>query len=114
MAIFSYKIDELKAKYKYVAKKFDNIIKSHEIPSLLEQVTQMYVDKKIQAFVKESSSEEFFSGLSRYDGGQYFLVGKLGCALLTVENSGSPAERDFSLQNFFLADPRTANTKQLG
>ena len=113
MAIFSCKIDELKSKYKYVGKKFSNIVKSHEIPSLLEQVTQMYVDKKIQSYAKESSSEEFFSGLCRYDDGRYLLVGKLGCALLTVENSGSPAERDFTLLNFFLADPRTANTKQL-
>jgi hypothetical protein len=112
-AIFTYKVDDLKSKYEYVANKFNNIIKITEIPRLLSQVTQMYIDKQVRSCAEEFSSEKFFYVLRGYDGGRFSLIGKLGCALLTVENSGSPAERDFSLQNSFMADPRRSNTQQL-
>ena len=40
---------------------------------------------------------QFFSRLTSFNSGQFSLVGRPGSALLSVHNSGSNAERDFSL-----------------
>lgn len=47
-SLFIYSLDELKKKYSYVAKKFNNVIKIREIPELLDPVVWMKCQKKIK------------------------------------------------------------------
>jgi hypothetical protein len=50
--------------------------------------------------------EEFFRDLMDELDDVFELVSKLGQALLTIYNSSSCVERDFTLQNFLTSDKR--------
>ena len=60
-----------------------------------------------------STPTAFFFLLSKADENKFDLISKLGCALLTVHNSSSNAERDISQMNAILANPRASLTSQL-
>ena len=73
-SIFSYSLDDLKKKYKYVAKKFPNIIKPHQIPDLLDQVTKMKFHKKIEDATNELNPTEFFAQLANVEGSKFEIL----------------------------------------
>ena len=112
-SIFAYGLDDLKKKYAYVAKAFPNVIKPQQLPELLEQVSILKFQKKLQEAASELRPTEFYILLSRDKDQKFSLVSKLCLALLTTHNSGSSAERDISVMNSLLADPRKNRTEQL-
>ena len=112
-SIFAFSLDDLKKKYAYVAKKFPNVIKPSQIPELLDQVSLLKFQKRMQETTSELRPTEFYVQLSKVPDQKFSLVSKLCLALLTTHNSGSSAERDISDMNSLLADPRTNRTQQL-
>lgn len=102
MSFIEYELDVLKSRYKYIAEKFPNIIPKKDLPDLLDQVASMTVQKSIIEAVTVMSAEEFFGKLATFKGGRYKLVALLGQALLTIHNSSTQAERDFSVQVDFV------------
>ena len=96
--LFSTPLDEVKNKFRTVASRFTNVIRPEEIPDLLDQVSSLHAKTKVKEFAAVLTPVKVFSRLVTWQDGQYCLVGRLGCAMLSVHNSGSMAERDFSLQ----------------
>ena len=105
-------LDVLKKRYKYIARKFKNIVTEAEIPELMEQVTLMKAQRSLPDMV-DCSPEKFFEIANKVKNNKYKLVARLGQALLTIYNSSSEAERDFSVQHGLVADPHKNNTSQL-
>ena len=109
-------LDTLKQKWRVLGEAFPNILEMAEVPALLSEVTvlkgegglvnsdQMTVDGFFSSLSKEADDDGNFS---------YPLLTRLGSALSTIYNSSSPAERDFSLMNLIVGDPRKNRTSQL-
>ena len=95
---FSTDLDEVKQKFKTVADRFDNVISKEEVPELLDMVACLHAKKKVKEDATSLTPVRFFARLLSWRDGLCRLVGRLSCALLGVHNSGSMAERDFSLQ----------------
>ena len=93
-----YELDDLKKRYRYVAERFPKIIPQNQLPNLLDQVASVTAQDKITEAAPVMNAEEFFHKLSTFNEGRYGLVGRLVKALLTIHNSSSQAERDFSIQ----------------
>ena len=96
--LFGTDLDEVKNKFKTVAGRFNNVIKLVEIPELLEQISSLHARADVREFAQHMTPVQIFSRLVTWRSGKYQLVGILGCAVLSIHNSGSMAERDFSLQ----------------
>ena len=96
--LFSTPLDEVKNKFKTVASRFTNVIGPDQVPDLLDQVSSLHANLKVKEFAAVLTPVKIFSRLVTWREGKYCLVGRLGCAMLSVHNSGSMAERDFSLQ----------------
>ena len=112
-AFYSCSLDNLKRKIKNLATKFENVINSSQIPALLDQVVSLRSCCNVRERVKEGIDPvKFFSRLKEWKEGKYKLIGFLGSALLTIHSSGSAAERDFSLLNCVVADPKKNRTGQ--
>ena len=94
---FSTPLDDVKYKFKNIASRFSNVVKNEELPELLDQVACLHSKTKVKETAASLTPVQFFSRLTSFKEGQFSLVGRLGCALLSVHNSGSNAERDFSL-----------------
>ena len=94
--------ENLRKKWRYIAEKFPNVIKIQEIPQLLEEVRVL----KTMSVKEGTSPEEFIADIEMKvdeDSGKVFkLVSKIAKALLSIHNSSSSAERDFSLQVFII------------
>ena len=105
-------LDVLKKRYKYVAKKFNNIVSEVEIPELMDQVTLMKAQRSLPDMV-DATPEQFFGIVRRIKNGKYNLVARLGQALLSIYNSSSEAERDFSVQHALVGDSHKNSTSQL-
>ena len=113
-AFYSCSLDTLKRKIKNLATKFDCVINGSQIPALLDQVASLRSQGVVRERVKEGITPVmFFSRLIEWKEGKYKLIGVLGCALLTIHSSGSSAERDFSLMNCVVGDPKKNRTGQL-
>jgi hypothetical protein len=111
-SLFMYSLDELKKRYLYVAKTFNNIIKPSELPNLLDEVAHLKVQKRIKEATEELSPTEFYFELAKLEN-KFKLITRLALALMTIYNSSSSAERDISKMNSLLADPRVNRTQQL-
>ena len=96
--LFTTPLDEVKNKFKTVASRFSNVIRNDQIPQLLDQVSCLHAKTQVKEIAATLTPVQIFSRLLTWRGGKYSLVGRLGCALLSVHNSGAMAERDFSLQ----------------
>ena len=94
---FSTPLDIAEEKFKAIASRFSNVIKIAELPELLDQVACLHGKSKVRERAAFLTPVQFFSRLTSFNSGQFSLVGRLGSALLSVHNSGSNAERDFSL-----------------
>ena len=98
----SFSVENLRKKWRYIAEKFPNVIKIQEIPQLLEEVRVL----KTMSVKEGTSPEEFIADIEMKvdeDSGKVFkLVSKIAKALLSIHNSSSSAERDFSLQVFII------------
>ena len=115
-------LDHLKKSWRKLAQAFPNIVKVEEIPNLLVEVSSLKMAAWGWREVDRDSQntnmpvDEFFKMLSKMvddDGAPaYPLLVWVGYALATIYNSSSPAERDFSLLNAFLADPHRNKTSQ--
>ena len=105
-------LDTLKRRYKYIAKQFSNIVAENEIPELLDQVTLMKAARTLPDAV-DASPEQFFGMVHKAKHNKYELVARLGQAMLTIYNSSSEAERDFSIQHALVGDPHKNATSQL-
>ena len=102
----TWKLDDLKAKFCYLAVKFPNIIPEDEVPALL---AEMAILKSLPGLEEhlDSSPEDFWFKLSQVEGGTRFKrVPKLAMALLSIFNSNSASETDFSIQNSLVGDAR--------
>ena len=95
--LFTTNLDKVKDKFKTVASRFQNVISPAEIPELLDQVSCLHSWKDVREIASVQTPVQIFSRLLTWRDGKYSLVGRLGCAMLCVHNSGSMAERDFSL-----------------
>jgi hypothetical protein len=91
-------LDELKLRWKYLGESFPNIVTSSEVYNLMDEVVNL---KALDGLEEELEPDVFFEELSTLtdeNGNKAFpVITKLGPALLTGHNSGSNAERDFSL-----------------
>ena len=109
-------LDELKLRWKYLAEGFPTIIDKSELDVLEDEVIKL---KTLEGLDEETDADEFFKELSTVkdvNGNNekvFPLVTKLGSALLTGHNSSSNAERDFSIMNGLVSDPRKNKTSQL-
>ena len=124
-------LDELRTRWIYLGESFPNIVSSSEVYSLMDEVVKL---KALDGLDKEVEPDVFFeelSSLTDENGNKAFpVMTKLGPALLTGHNSGSNAERDFSLmvrllsifddlftfifnQNGLADDPKRNKTSQL-
>ena len=104
--LFSTPLDDVKKKFKVLALNFENLIPKQDIPELLDQVASLHAKNQVRALATVWTPVQVFSRLMSWKDGKYALIGKLGCALLSIHNSSSMAERDFSIQvrlnfNFF-------------
>ena len=105
-------LDLLKKKFGYLASKFPNVIPENEVPALLAEVALMKAVPRLEEYL-DMSPEEFWHLLSQTDGGKRFKrLPKLSQALLTVYNSNSAAETDFSVQNSLVGDGRRNKCSQ--
>ena len=105
-------LDLLKKKFGYLATKFPNIIPENEVAALLAEVALMKAVPRLEEYL-DMSPEEFWHILSQTDEGQRFRrLPKLSQALLTVYNSNSAAETDFSVQNSLVGDGRRNKCSQ--
>ena len=108
-------LDFLKKQWRLLGEKFSNVIKLADIPALVTEVTKLKAEGGI-AGEAEIAVDKFFSTLNHQvdeDGNAcYPLLSKLGSSLSTIYNSSSPAERDFSLMNLIVGDPRKNRTSQ--
>ena len=95
--LFTSDLDDVKNKFTTVASRFKNVINPAQIPELLDQVSSLHARKDVQELAEVQTPVQIFSRLLTWREGKYILVGRLGCAMLCVHNSGSMAERDFSL-----------------
>ena len=106
-------LDDLKHSWRKLACSFPNIIKVQEIPDLLTEVSNLKL-VTLEDVDQKTEVDIFFRKLSKKvdedDVQTYPLLVRLGQALSTIYNSSSPAERDFSLMNSFLADPHKNST----
>ena len=93
-------MDEVKNKFQTVASRFSNVIKNERVPDLLDQISSLHSRKDIKELATTMTPVQFFGRLVTWRDGRYGLIGLLGCAILSVHNSGAMAERDFSLQVF--------------
>ena len=105
-------LDDLKKRYLYIGKKFSNIISPVELPELLDQVTLMKAQQSFSE-VADQTPEQFFGILHNSKDSKYNLVSRLGQSMLTIYNSSSEAERDFSIQHGLVGDPLKNKTSQL-
>ena len=90
--------EKLASKWKYLAQKFPSVIAEREVPILLVEVKLL----KTINLDGVKRPETFMARLQDFeddDGDRIFMkVTRLGKALITIYNSSSAAERDFSLQ----------------
>ena len=100
--LFSCSVDEVKNKFKTVASKFSNVIKNEQIPELMDLVSSLHAREKLKEIAAHTTPVHFFSRLVTWKDGKYRLIGILGCAVLSIHNSSSMAERDFSLQVWYI------------
>lgn len=98
--LFSSALDEVKNKFQTVASRFSNVIKNERVPDLLDQIASLHSRKDIKELAATMTPVQIFGRLVTWRDGRYGLIGLLGCAILSVHNSGAMAERDFSLQVF--------------
>ena len=96
--LFATDLDEVKNKFKTVGGRFSNVIKLMDIPELLDQLSSLHARADVKEFSQHMLPVQIFSRLMTWRSAKYRLVGILGCAVLSIHNSGSMAERDFSLQ----------------
>ena len=105
-------LDILKKRFGYLAEKFPNIIPEIELPALNVEVALMKTLPKIEEH-HDTSPEQFWHLLAQTDGGRRFRrLPKLAQALLTIYNSNSAAETDFSVQNSLVGDARRNQCSQ--
>ena len=97
-ATLNLSLDELKLRWKYLGESFPNIVTSSEVYNLMDEVVKL---KTLDGLDEDLEPDVFFEELSSLndENGNKVLpvITKLGPALLTGHNSGSNAERDFSL-----------------
>ena len=97
-ATLNLSLDELKLRWKYLGESFPNIVTSSEVYNLMDEVVKL---KTLDGLDEDLEPDVFFeelSSLNDENGNKVFpVITKLGPALLTGHNSGSNAERDFSL-----------------
>ena len=109
-------LDTLKQNWRVLGETFSNILEVADVPALLSEVTVLKGEGGLFGS-DQLTVDGFFSSLSREaddDGNiSYPLLTRLGSALSTIYNSSSPAERDFSLMNLIVGDPRKNQTSQL-
>ena len=105
-------LDLLKKKFGYLAAKFPNIIPENEVPALLAEVALMKAVPRLEQYL-DMSPEEFWHLLRQTGEGRRFRrLPDLAQALLTVYNSNSAAETDFSIQNSLVGDGRRNQCSQ--
>ena len=78
----------------------------------MDQVTLMKAQRSLPDMV-DATPEQFFGIVRRIKNGKYNLVARLGQALLSIYNSSSEAERDFSVQHALVGDSHKNSTSQL-
>ena len=64
----------------------------------MDQLSCLHAKDKVKEMAEIWTPVQIYTRLLSWREGQFSLVGRLGCALLSVHNSSSMAERDFSLQ----------------
>lgn len=107
-------LDSLQRNWKVLGLHFTNVMEWWEVADLMTEVAKIKIrGVKIS---KDTEVDELFKTLEQEvdDDGEiaYPLVVRLGQALATIYHSSSPAERDYSLMNSFLAD-KTRNATSL-
>ena len=109
-------LDTLKRHWRLLGEKFYNVLEGTKVPALLSEVTMLKAERGLVGGDK-MTVDKFFSSLSKEidddEDPSYPLLSRLGSALSTIYNSSSPAERDFSLMNLIVGDPRKNRTSQL-
>jgi hypothetical protein len=106
-------LDLLRKKVRNVASRLSNVVKNEELPDLLDTLASLKMNKDVRELATLSTPSFFFSKLIQWKDGKYSILGRLGCAILTIHNSSSAAERDFSLQNWFVSQKQRNRTGQL-
>ena len=109
-------LDDIQRNWKVLGLHFTNVMDRSEVPDLMTEVAELKI-RGVEA-TKDTDVDKFFKKLEQEveDEGEmaYPLVVRLGQALSTIYHSSSPAERDYSLMNSFLADKsRNATSLQL-
>ena len=109
------KLDDLKKQWRVLGEHFVNIVKISDLPDLMVEVSSLKAVGVGVVGEEVSEVDRFFSKLSKVvdeeDNPIFPLLSKLGSSLCTVYNSGSMAERDFSLMNAIVTDK--SRTSQL-
>ena len=107
-----YNLDKVKKRIGYLVKKWPNIIPENNVDELLLEVSVFKAAKGIDD-AKDLKPIEFFHHLGLHEGGKkFFFLSKLGKALLTMYNSSSAAETDFSVMNGLTGYSRKSSTQQ--
>ena len=83
----------------------------NNVDELLLEVSVLKAAKGIED-AKDLKPIEFFHHLGLHEGGKFFFLSKPGKALLTMYNSSSAAETDFSVMNGLTGDPTKSSTQQ--
>ena len=96
--LFDTSLDEVKRKFTTISSRFSNIVPLIQVPSLMDQLSCLHAKDKVKEMAEIWTPVQIYTRLLSWREGQFSLVGRLGCALLSVHNSSSMAERDFSLQ----------------
>ena len=99
---FAIPLDDLKKKMQYIGEKFPNVIKPTQIPSLLDLSASLRSRTRAQKASDSFTPIKFFSVLLSWDEKKYQLIGKLGCAVLSMYGASTAAERDFSIMGCVL------------
>ena len=103
-----YDTEKLQKSFIYLARKWPNIISPEKLDDLKTEVALLKTqDLEASKFLKPAV---LFHKLK--ESKQFPLLAKLGLGLLTIYNSSSCAETDFSILNAILADSRKCNTSQ--
>ena len=106
-------MDDLKKYWRILGEAFPNVIEVGGLPDLLDEVSRFYFEGL--EGIEDVEPDELFAKLALIKQDEdivYPRLTELGSSLCTIYNSSSPAERDFSLMNFFV-EKRSSRTSQL-
>lgn len=110
--IITYSLNNLQNRFEYLARKWPNIISPEKIEALKTEVALLKCMQNLNA-LHDLGPVEFFVKLKEHSGGKKFpLLSTLGLGLLTIYNSSSSAETDFSIMNGIVSDARRSCTSQ--